>query len=209
MLLLCDRVFDAEFCSLIGDEKINIAEAVGLVDLGEEANEETMVEFSKDIFGASSTTVIKLPQSALDYMNTHKVGGVIAKFLHYFFPICFVAGFLCLLCGVGFPFRIGRGNSLFDICDKAVGADPTNTYIVSYRDSNGFLNEYTTYSGETKSAMLWLFLLFVYFILIFVWGSLIVPVILIDIVIAACIGLVKLIIMIVHKITGDKTPKTT
>ena len=57
--------------------------------------------------------------------------------------------------------------------------------------------------------MLWLFLLFVYFILIFVWGSLIVPVILIDIVIAACIGLVKLIIMIVHKISGDKTPKTT
>lgn len=209
VLLLCDRVFDAEFCSLIGDEKVSIAEAVGLVDLGEEANEETMEEFSKDIFGASSTTVIKLPQSALDYMNTHKVGGVIAKFLHYFFPICFVAGFLCLLCGVGFPFRIGRGNSLFDICDKAVGADPTNTYIVSYRDSNGFLNEYTTYSGETKSAMLWLFLLFVYFILIFVWGSLIVPVILIDIVIAACIGLVKLIIMIVHKITGDKTPKTT
>ena len=209
VLLLCDRVFDAEFCSLIGDEKISIAEAVGLVDLGEEANEETMVEFSEFLFGKDTKTIIKASPSTLDFLNTHKVGGYIAKFLHYFFPICFVAGFLCLLCGVGFPFRIGRGNSLFDICDKAVGADPTNTYTVSYRDSHGFWNEYTTYSGETKSAMLWLFLLFVYFILIFVWGSLIVPVILIDIVIAACIGLVKLIIMIVHKISGDKTPKTT
>ncbi len=60
--------------------KISVAQAVGIVNMGEEANEETLAEFSQRL-GISIT--INLPQPVLHFINSAKVGGFLAKCLHY------------------------------------------------------------------------------------------------------------------------------
>lgn len=137
VIFVAENVFKDSFCVHLDDKKVSVAAAVGIVDIGAEANEKTMAEFSKELFGASSTTVITLPDGLLDFMNTHEVGGYFAMLLHNYIAISIVAGLLCLICGVGFPFRIGRGKTLGDFSDVLAGADHSKIFSRTYQDLSG------------------------------------------------------------------------
>lgn len=194
VILIAENALKDSFCVHLEDKQVSIAAAVGIVDIGEEANEETMAEFSKEIFGAKSTTVIELPDGLLDFMNTHEVGGYFAKFLHNYIAISIVAGLLCLICGVGFPFKIGRGKTLGDFSDVLAGADHSHIFSKTYQDLSGKWITRDTYAGENKSCVVELLLLVFYLIMVVIWGLLIVPIVIIDIlifVVALIVGLIE------------------
>lgn len=193
VVLLAQHAFKDSFCVNL-DGKVSVAEAVGIVDIGEEANEETLAEFSQRLFGKGTSITINLPQPVLNFINSAKVGGFLAKCLHHQIFIFLLSGVLCLICGVGFPFRIGRGKSLGSISDSLVGADPSNKYSRTYQDFSGKWITEDRYAGDNKSLVVWLLLCVLYFFLIIIWGLLIVPVIVIDLVIALFSIIIRLII---------------
>lgn len=194
VILIAEKGLHCDFCSQAKDRKVSISAAVRLVNVGKEANEETMAEFSKELFGKKSTTVISLPENLLDFMNTHEVGGFKAKFLHNLLPILLLSGLLCLIFGVGFPFKIGRGRTLSDFSDDLVGADSSNIFTKTYQDMDGTWVTRDTYAGEDRSLLVWCLLIILYGILIVVWGLLIIPIIAIDIIIFLFTLIIKLII---------------
>lgn len=198
VILIAENVFKDSFCVHLGDKQVNIAAAVGIVDIGEEANEETMAEFSKKLYGAKSTTVIELPEGLLNFMNTHEVGGYFAKVLHNYFAISIVAGLLCLICGVGFPFKIGRGKTLGDFSDILAGADSSNIFSRTYQDFSGKWITRDTYAGENKSCVVELLLLVFYLIMVVIWGLLIIPIVIIDL-------LIFIVALVVGLIANSKT----
>lgn len=193
VVLLAQHVFKDSFCVNL-DGKVSVAQAFGIVNIGDEANEETLAEFSQQIFGKGTSIVIALPQPVLNFINSAKVGGFFAKCLHNQFFICLLSGLLCLICGVGFPFKIGRGKSLGSISDSLVGADPSNKFSRTYQDISGRWITEDRYAGDNKSLVVWLLLCVLYFFLIIIWGLLIVPVIVIDLVIALFSIIIQLII---------------
>lgn len=201
VVLLAQHAFKDSFCVHL-DGKVSVAEAVGIVDIGEEANTETLAEFSQRLFGKGTSITINLPQPVLDFINSAKVGGFFAKCLHCQLFIFLLSGVLCLICGVGFPFRIGRGKSLGSISDSLAGADPSNKYSRTYQDFSGKWITENRYAGDNKSFVVWLLLCVLYFFLIIIWGLLIVPVIVIDLVIALFSIIIRLIIS-----RKDKTPE--
>lgn len=190
VVLLAQYTFKDSFCVNLNG-KVSVAEAVGIVDIGEQANAETLEDFSQRL-GISIT--INFPEPVLNFINSAKVGGFFAKCLHYQIFIFLLSGVLCLICGVGFPFRIGRGKTLGSISDSLVGADPYNVYEITYQDFSGKWITRDTYAGENESFVVWLLLCVLYFFLIIIWGLLIVPVIVIDLVIALFSIIIKLII---------------
>lgn len=194
VILIAEKGLNCDFCSQAKDRKVSISAAVRLVNVGKEANEETMAEFSKELFGKKSTTVISLPENLLDFMNNHEVGGFKAKFLHNLLPILLLSGLLCLIFGVGFPFKIGRGRTLSDFSDDLVGADSSNIFTKTYQDMDGRWVTRDTYAGEDRSLLVWFLLIILYGILIVVWGLLIIPIIAIDIIIFLFTLIIKLII---------------
>ncbi len=194
VIFVAENMFKDSFCVHLDDKKVSVAAAVGIVGIGAEANEKTMAEFSKELFGASSTTVITLPDGLLDFMNTHEVGGYFAKLLHNYIAISIVAGLLCLICGVGFPFRIGRGKTLGDFSDVLAGADHSKIFSRTYQDLSGKWVTRDTYAGENKSCLVELFLLAFYLIMVVIWGLLIIPIVVIDLlifVVALIVGLIE------------------
>lgn len=207
VILIAEKGLHCDFCSQTKERKVSMASAVRLVDVGREANEETMIQFSKKLFGNTSTKVISIPENILDYLNTHMVSGVFAKFLHNLFPILLLSGLLCLIFGVGFPFKIGRGKTLADFSDDLVGADSSKIFSKTYQEWDGSWITRDTYAGEDKSLLVWALLIILYGILIVVWGLLIIPVIVIDLVIFLCTFIVSLIIS--KKDTEENKADTT
>lgn len=193
VVLLAQHAFKDSFCVNL-DGKVSVAEAVGIVDIGEEANEETLAEFSQRLFGKGTSITINLPQPVLNFINSAEVGGFFAKCLHHQIFIFLLSGVLCLICGVGFPFRIGRGKTLGSISDSLAGADPSNKYSRTYQDFSGKWITEDRYAGDNKSLVVWLLLCVLYFFLIIIWGLVIVPVIVIDLVIALFSIIIRLII---------------
>lgn len=193
VVLLAQHAFKDSFCVNLNG-KVSVAEAAGIVNMGEEANEETLAEFSQRLFGKGTSITINFPQPVLHFINSTEVGGFLAKCLHYQLFIFLLSGVLCLVCGVGFPFRIGRGKTLGSISDSLVGADPTNIYSKTYQDFSGKWITEDRYAGDNKSLVVWLILCVLYFFLIIIWGLLIVPIIVIDFVIALFSITIKLII---------------
>lgn len=194
VILIAEKGLHCGFCIHAKDHQVSIASAVRLVDVGKEANAETMAQLSLELFGKKSTTVITLPENMLEFMNTHMVSGIPAKFLHNLFPILLLSGLLCLIFGVGFPFRIGRGKTLAEFSDDLVGADSSRIFSKTYQDSDGRWITRDTYAGEDKSLIVWALLIILYGILIVVWGLLIIPVIVIDLVIFLITLIVSLLI---------------
>lgn len=192
VVLLAQHAFKDSFCVNL-DGKVSVAEAVGIVDIGEEANEETLAEFSQRLFGKGTSITINLPQPVLNFITSAEVGGFFAKCLHHQIFIFLLSGVLCLICGVGFPFRIGRGKTLSSISDRIAGADPSNKYSRTYQDFSGKWITEDRYAGDNKSLVVWLLLCVLYFFLIIIWGLVIVPVIVIDLVIALFSIMIKLI----------------
>lgn len=203
VVLLAQHTFKDSFCVNLNG-KVSVAEAIGIVDIGEEANEETLAEFSQRLFGKGTDITINLSQPILNFINSAEVGGFFAKCLHYQFFICLLSGVLCLICGVGFPFKIVRGKSLGSISDSLVGADPSNIYSKTYQDFSGKWITEDTYAGEGRSFVVWLFLCVLYFFLMIIWGLLIVPVIIIDLVISLFVLIINLIMGMTVK-TPEKT----
>lgn len=206
VVFLAQRTFEDSFCINLNG-KVSVAEAIGIVDIGEEANEETLAEFSQRLFGKGTSITINLSQPTLSFINSAEVGGFFAKCLHYQFFICILSGVLCLICGVGFPFKIGRGKSLSSISDSLVGADSSNIYSRTYQDFGGKWITEDRYAGEGRSFVVWLFLCVLYFFLIILWGLLIVPIIVIDFVIALFSLIIKLIVGKIVK-ASEKTDAT-
>lgn len=200
VFLFANKVLDFDSDRTFGEEKVTIAVAAGMAQKGEKADNESLVEFSKMLFGKNTTKTISLSQPMLDFINEHTVNRFFAKFIRFYIPIGFVAGFICLVCGIGVPFRWKRGTSLFDVCDQAVGADPSVSVI--HRMSDG--REYEGYAGDTKSCLFMFFMLFVYFILVTVWGLLLVPIVVIDLFISILIGLFSLIKFCINKAASAK-----
>lgn len=193
VVLLAQHAFKDSFCVNL-DGKVSVAEAVGIVDIGEEANEKTLAEFSRRLFGKGTSITISFPEPVLNFINSAEVGGFFAKCLHHQLFIFLLSGVLCLICGVGFPFRIGRGKTLGSISDSLAGADPSNKYSKTYQDFSGKWITEDRYAGDNKSFAVWLLLCVLYFFLIIIWGLLIVPVIVIDLVIALFSIIIRLII---------------
>lgn len=65
VILIAENALKDSFCVRLEDKQVSIAAAVGIVDIGEEANEETMAEFSKEIFGAKSQPLSNFPMVCL------------------------------------------------------------------------------------------------------------------------------------------------
>lgn len=136
VVLLAQHAFKDSFCVNL-DGKVSVADAVGIVDIGEEANEKTLAEFSRRLFGKGTSITISFPEPVLNFINSAEVGGFFAKCLHHQLFIFLLSGVLCLICGVSFPFRIGRGKTLGSISDSLAGADPSNKYSKTYQDFSG------------------------------------------------------------------------
>lgn len=208
VMLIAERVSYSgysDFCSIIENQKVSVASALGICEIGEEATAEDMVNLSEEIFGSDSKIVIKLPESVMNFINTYKVGGTPAKFMYLYPLIGIGAGLLCLIFGVGLPFRIWRKTSLsnfiFNISESIGGSD-----IVDYNtvdDEYGRPQIFDVYSqlragGALVNGILSIFFFFLYSFLVVVWGNLMIPIIVIDLAISILIFIIKFIVSFAH-----------
>mgnify|MGYP007000559623 CR=1 FL=1 len=201
VMLIAERVSYSgyvDFCSIIENQKVSIASALGICEVGEEATAE-------EIFGSDSKIVIKLPESVMNFINTYEVEGIPAKFMYLYPFIGICAGLLCLIFGVGLPFRIWRKTSLsnfiFDISESIGGSDIVDYTTVD--DEYGRPQIADVYSqlragGALANGILSIIFFFLYSFFVVVWGNLMIPIIVIDLVISILIFIVKFIISFAH-----------
>lgn len=203
-----DHAFNTYFHLDIEGRKISIGSAIGIVNIDETVDNEKIIDFLKyNFFGADSRISIETPQFVIDFLNNCEVGGNIAKFIHYLFIISLIASILCNIFQVGFLFKLKNGRNLLEICQEAVGANPSETYIETVYFSDGKSETFERYPGDTMTHLTFFIMFFIVtpFIIV-IWSIIILPVITIDIVLFLCVAIVKFIRFLINK-KSDKEPQ--
>lgn len=181
VILCAEKIFQFDFQYKIKDTEITVGQAIGFVNSDNEVTNQSIAQF---YLGKNTTKEFNLSDGVLDFLNEHMVSGYVAKCWHYAIGIHIFAGILCLIFGVGFPFRLGRGKTLGDFADNLVGADSSATYTQTLFNTDGsYAGEVTRSFRDTQSCLMTALLLLLYGVFVVIWGALIEVVIIVDLII--------------------------
>lgn len=200
VILAAEKIFQFDFQYQIKNTEMTVGQAVGFVNSDDEVTNKSIAQF---YLGENTSKEFILSEGMLEYLNEHMVSGYVAKCWHYAIGIHIFAGILCLIFGVGFPFRLGRGKTLGDFADNLVGADSSATYTQTLFNTDGsYAGQVTRSFRDTQSCLVTGLLLLLYGIFVFIWGALIEVVIVIDLIIF-------LISLIIKPLLAKKQPENT
>lgn len=198
VILAAEKIFQFDFQHQIKNTEMTVGQAVGFVNSDDEVTNQSIAQF---YLGENTSKEFILSDGMLEYLNEHMVSGYVAKCWHYAIGIHIFAGILCLIFGVGFPFRLGRGKTLGDFADNLVGADGSATYTQTLFNTDGsYAGQITRSFRDTQSCLMTAVLLLLYGVFVVIWGALIEVVIIIDLIIF-------LISLIIKPLLAKKQPE--